>query len=317
MASPADLTTFDRSLMIDEYGGVVETQFAKASVIRNYVKIRPLRGTDTLVNRTMGKTSLQAINDSNAGLAPDPTKTPFGKVTVSVDTIVLARNKRNLLNELQTDFNALQELGNDHGKEIGKFFDQSFLIQCIKGAHAAAPTSVDSIGAGKNKILSASGDELDPTKFEAAIRGIVVSMAEEDIDRDELIVWVRPTQFDVLAKSDKLVNVQYSAGNGDYAGMRLGQVAGCRIVETARIPNAAISNHKLGASFNVSAGEAMCKAVIMHPKSLLAAEAIPLTSDIWYDKDRLSWFIDSYLSYSVAVNRPDVCGGVFAFGATF
>ena len=58
----------------------------------------------------------------------------------------------------------------------------------------------------------------------------------------------------------------------------------------------------------------MCKAVIMHPKSLLAAEAIPLTSDIWYDKDKLSWFIDSYLSYSVAVNRPDVCGGVFAYG---
>lgn len=308
------LSNFARADMLDQYGGEVESQFAKSSIMRQFVRIRPLRGSDTLINRRAGKTQLQKVGDTEAGQFVKGIATGFGKVSVDVDTIILARDNRALLNDLQTDFDARMELAQDHGKEIGKFFDESFLIQCIHGAQAAAPSGLNgAIGAGKSVTLGAAGDELDPTKFEKAIRDTIVKMAEEDIDRNELIVWVRPTQFDILLKNDKLMNVQYSSGNGDYASNRVALVAGARIVESARIPNAVNASHKLGTAYNVSATDAKAKAVIMHPKSLLAAETIPLTSDIWYDKASFQWFIDSYLSYGVAVNRPDVCGCVFAF----
>lgn len=321
MGYPTDnthLSTFDRGLMIDQYGGFVEKQIAKASVMRQYVRLYPLRGTDTLVNRRMGKTTLQKIGDAEAGQHITGIVTRFGKVKLTVDTIVLARDNRALLNEFQTDINARAELAEDHGKTIGKFFDESFLIQCIKGALAAAPVDVNSIGAGKHVSLAAAGDELDPTKFEAAIRGIVTRFAEDDVDREELLVWVRPTQFDILATHDKLTSIEFSGANGDFASARVARVAGARIVETARIPKAAITGHILsnaenGNAYDVSADEAKCKAVIMHPRSLLAAESIPLTSDVWYDKGTFQWYIDSYLAYGVTVNRPDLCGAVFSY----
>ena len=311
------LSDMERAQMIAEYGGEVESQFAKASMMRSYVNVKSLRNTDTLLNRRVGRTSLQAVNDGNKGTSPDATNTKFGKVQVTVDTVVLARDRRTLLNELQTDFDARMELAQDHGKEMGKFFDQSFLIQCIKGSLATLTDSLNgAFGNGKNSTFTGPTDHTDPTKLTAAIRGIITKFAEDDIDRSELLVWVRPTEFETLLGADKLINTRYSASNGDYAMGRIAMIEGARIVETARIPNAAITGHLLSNAANsnaydVSAAEAKAKAIIMHPRSLLAAETIPMTPDIWYNKEELSWYIQSIMAYGVTVNRPDLGGAVF------
>ena len=92
-------------------------------------------------------------------------------------------------------------------------------------------------------------------------------------------------------------------------------IKGVRVISTARIPKAAITGHRLsnaanGNAYDVSATEAKTVAVIMHPKSLLAGETIPLQSDIWFSKEEKQWFIDSFMAFAVTVNRPDVCGRV-------
>ena len=47
------------------------------------------------------------------------------------------------------------------------------------------------------------------------------------------------------------------------------------------------------------------------PKALLAGETIPLTSDVYFDKKEMQWFIDSYLSFAVTPNRAEMAGGIF------
>jgi hypothetical protein len=100
--------------------------------------------------------------------------------------------------------------------------------------------------------------------------------------------------------------------------MQVQECAGVRIVKTSRIPQAAITNHFLsntgnGNAYDVSAAQAKAVAVIMHPKSLFAGETIPLTSDVWFNREEKQWFIDSFLAFGVTVNRPDCCGAVFRF----
>lgn len=316
MTLPTDsshLSDVDIDLMIDEYGGEVDSQFAKSSIMREFVKIRSVRNTDTIVNNRVGKTELKKVT---AGVRPEASATNFGKVDVTVDTIVLARDNRSLLNDFQTHFDARQELGMDHGKELGKFFDEAFIIMCIKGAGQAAPSGLNgAIGAGKSTTLAATGDETDPEKLETAIADVITDMEEEDVDVGDLVIFVRPKEFRVLLNNDKLISRDYSAGNGDYAGGKLYELNGARIVKTARIPNAVNSDHMLSNArnsnaYNVTAEEARTVAVIMHPKSLLAGETIPLTSKVYYDDKELQWFIDSYLAFGVNVSRPDVCGRV-------
>lgn len=316
MPLPTDsshLSDVDTSLLIEQYGGSVESQFTKDSIMRQYATIRPVLGTDTITNNRVGRTQLQKLVP---GVRPDATATNFGKVSLTVDTVILARDNRSMLNEFQTHFDARMELGKDHGKELAKFFDQAFIILGIKGAGQAAPSGLNSaIGAGKSVTLAAPLDELDPDKLYTAISSIITSMEEEDIDVADLVVFVRPTQHKVLLDNDKLLSRDFSAGNGDVAKGLVYAIQGARIVSTARIPTAAITGHYLsnsdnGNAYDVSATEAKAVAVILHPKSLLAGETIPLQSDVWFSKEEKQWFIDSFLAFGVTVNRPDVCGRV-------
>lgn len=314
-----DLSDVDVDLLIDQYGGEVESQFAKSSFMREFVKVRPVRGTDTIVNNRVGKTTLKKLV---AGVRPEAESTPFGKVTLTVDTVILARDNRSMLNDFQTHFDARMELAQDHGKEIGKFFDQAFIIMGIKGALAPAPVlgdgtaSKQSIGAGKNATLASAGDENDPDKLAEKIVSILTAMEEEEIPIEEVVVMVRPTYFQVLLNNNKLTSHDFSSGNGDVAKGTLYDIGGARIVKTARIPQAAIVGHDLSNASNsyaydVSAAEAKAVAVLFHPKGLWAGETIPLTSDVWFNREEKQWFIDSFLAFAVGIYRPDVCGAVF------
>ena len=309
-------------LLIEQYAGEVESQFAKASIMREFTPVRAIRGTDTIVNNRVGRTKLEAITP---GVRPNANPTAFGRVTVTVDTVILARDNRSMLNELQSHFDARMELAQDHGKELGKFFDTAFIIQAIKGSFLAAPTGSGSaslngaFGAGKNTQLAAIGDELDSDKVEAAIEDVIVAMQLEDIDTDELVILVNPTIFRVLRNNDKLLSTRYSEGNGKFAEGTLYQMAGCRIVMTNRIPTVIgdgmgghhkLSNESNAFAYDVTSNELNTIAVVLHPKSLFAGETIPLTSDIWFNREEKQWFIDSFLAFGVTTNRPDVCGTV-------
>lgn len=314
-----NLSDVERGLMIEEYGGAVESQFAKASIMRQYAPIRPVRGTDTITNNRVGKTALKKLVP---GVRPPADPTPFGKVSLTVDTVVIARDTRSMLNEFQIHFDARAELGKDHGKQLGKFFDQAFIIMGIKGALTAAPDfgmtpDRNSIGAGKYIDLQNPGDEDDPDILATAISDILTEMEEEEIPVEESLVFVRPTQYKTLLNNNKLISSEFSPGNGDYAKMKIERIDDTRIVKTARIPRAVDDDHFLsnptnGYAYNVTEKMARAVAVIIHPKSFLAGETIPLTSDVYFDKVEKTWFIDSWLAFGVTVNRPDVCGAVFA-----
>ena len=321
MTIPTDsshLSDVSVDLLLEQYGGEVDSQFAKSAFMREHVSVRPVLNTDTIVNNRVGRTELVALVP---GVRPAANATGFGKVALTVDTVILARDNRSMLNELQTHFEARMELAQDHGKELGKFFDQAFIIQAIKGSHMAAPTGLNgAIGAGKAIELLAPGDEEDPDKLASAIEDIIVSMEEEEIPVEELLVLVRPGTYKTLYDHDKLLSRDFSAGNGDYSKGIIYEIKGARIIKTARIPTAAITGHKLsnannGNAYDLTAEEADAVAVILHPKSLLAGETIPLTSDIWFDRIEKQWFIDSFLAFGVTVNRPDTCGTVNKYRA--
>lgn len=315
-----NLSDLPQDLMLEQYAGIVQSQFAKDSIMRQYATVRPVIGTDTIFNNRIGKTTLKKLVP---GVRPAADETPFGKVSLTVDTVILARDNRSLLNEFQTHFNVRKELAEDHGKELGKFFDQAFIIMAIKGANLAAPVLGDgnpakqSIGAGKHITLSNAGDEDDPDILAQAITDIITQMEEEEIDVNELVVLVRPTKYQTLLNNNKLMSKEFSSDNGDFAKMQIKTIGDARIEKTARIPEAAIAGHYLSNAdnsnaYDLSAAEAKAVAVILHPKSLMAGETIPLSSNIFFSDIEKQWFIDSWMAFAVTVSRPDCCGAVFS-----
>jgi hypothetical protein len=302
-------------LYIDEYAGEVEKRFVKKSIIRQFVPVRPVRGTDTITNDVMGSTTLKAVG--RGAKRVDPDEAGFDKITLTVDTIILARNQVALLDQFQNRYDVRMELGQDHGKEIGKFFDEAFIIQGVKcsnlttvGENGTA-TGITN-GISNSVTLTSAGDEADPDKLQRGIEDVCQKIEEGDVDLEGGVILVAPAEYYTLLRNDRLINSQYSTANGDFAEGTILKSCGLPLIKTNRIPSAAVTDHKLGSAYNVSAAEAKCKALVLLPKSLLAGESIPLTSDVWYNKEELQWFIDSYLAFGVTPNRHDQCGGVFA-----
>ena len=324
LAAVGSATTV-QPLHVEQYGGQVEGTFAKKSFMKAYVNIKSIRGTDTVTNDRIGQATLQAVTP---GVRPDASVAQFDNVKVKVDTIVLARNNVALLDDFQAHYSVRSELGVEHGKTIGKFFDEAFIIQAIKAALIVAAPDNQSPQAGETALpdgweggtaitLGTAGDESDPDLLQKAIEDVCEGIELKDIDLDGGVILCGPTEYYTLLRNDRLINSQYSLGNGDVAEGMVLKSCGLPLIKTNRIPKAAITGHFLsntgnGSAYDVTAAEAKTKVVVMLPKALLAGETIPLTSKVYYMDSELQWFIDSYLAFGVTPNRAEHAGVVLA-----
>lgn len=322
-------------LYIEQYGGEVEHRILKESFMRQFFKFKSVRGTDTVTNDRMGFTALQKVA---RGVRPTDSSPTFDNISVKVDTIVLARTNQFLLDDFLAHLDVRKEVGIEHGKTIGKFFDEAFIVQGIKAAQITNqdPTGtklggwVGGVGGYSEIIrtapegfqgatpimLTTAGDELDSDKLVRAIQDMCQAIAEKDVDLVEGVILVRPAQYYTLLRNDKLIDRDFSDMNGDFAKGVVLQANGVRIQVTNRFPDGAVSNHFLsnagnGNAYDTTALDANCVGLFLQPKALLAGETIPLTSKVYYSDIELQWFIDSYLAFAVTPNRAEMAAGIF------
>ena len=260
-------------LYIDQYGGEVEHRFLKDSFMRQFFKFKTVRGTDTITNDRIGHTQLQKVA---RGVRPVDHSPTFDNISVKVDTVVLARTTQFLLDDFLSHIDVRKEVGIEHGKEIGKFFDESFLVQAIKasqvtnqvpvkdangavtgtalkggwaeahslgGSPSTEPniirTAPEGFQGGTVVTLGAVGDEEDPDLLELAIQAMCQKIEEKDMDIMEGVILLRPAQYYTLLKNDKLLSQDFSTANGDYASGQVLRANGVRIQKTNRFPTAA------------------------------------------------------------------------------
>lgn len=325
-------------LFHDEYTGEVDHSFQKGSIMRQFFKFRSVRGTDTITKDRIGQTSLQKVA---RGIRPTDAAPTFDNISVKVDTMVLARSVQATLDDFLQHIDVRKEVGVEHGKTIAKFFDESFLVQGIKAAQVAikAPGATKAIDGcegitgltsivrsapegfrgGSVVELAAANDEVNPDKLVTAILNLCQKVEEKDVEIAEATLLVRPAQYYALLQSDKLVDKNFSDGNGNFAEGRVLKVNGIRIMTTNRFPAAAntgsnhhyLSNAGNGYAYDVTAQDMKAVAVLLMPKALLAGETIPLTTKIHYSDVELQWFIDAYLAYGVTPDRAEHAGVIF------
>lgn len=311
-----DLTQADRlALVIEEFTGMVEGTINRRSILADHIPVRAVKGTATFTNHAVGKSTLQKVVP---GVAPDGIKSDFSKASVTIDTVIAAREFFPMLDVFQTQMDTRMEVANEQGKEIAKFKDQAFLIQAIKAARLA--NSAYSGGAadkpaghagGTVKTLPTLADAQDPAKLYAKLLETLAAMELKDVDprNDDVVIVVRPDFYTVLIQAEQLVNIQYTtaAGNKVNDGWVL-KTAGVPVLSSNNLPNTNITGHFLSNTFNGNAYDGdftKTVAAIFSPRAIMAGETIPVTSDVFFDKLMLSWCVQSYLSFAVGPNRAE------------
>jgi len=306
LAGPLD------ALMIEKFDGRVAEHEQIESISDGMFDMVPLIGTDTLSTAAMGDPTLQAVNP---GVEPLANKIETGSQIVQVKTPILARVTEGMLAAVQDRLAVKSRTPMNFGRRIAKIKDELLLLHVAKSALSTTGAGgVSDMPAGVHKSLSAGGDELDATKMEAGVMTMAQALAENDVDymSGDGRLFIAPAQFFTLLKNDKLVDADFSKENGNYANAKIGAASGMPMVMTNRLSQAVDDGSVAGSNGNImgpnyytSATEAKVVALFGSRESIMCAISIPLTSDVYWDQRLLTWFIDAYLAFGCAQDRPD------------
>ena len=303
------------ALALEEFTGVVESTLERQSVLKGWIPVRTVKGTNTITNFAVGESTLQKAVPG--GPSPDGTGTDFAKRTLSIDTVILARAVLPLLESFQTSYDARAEIGKEHGKKIAKFTDQSFFIQAIKAAlmtdsaYRGAGAAGKPLGhfGGSQQTLGAAGDAADPAKLFASIAGLFTKMEEKDVDpsADDVMIAVRPAEFYTLLQNEQLIDATYKTAEGNSVQGMVLKTYGVPVVRSVNFPGGStIAGHLLGSAYDGDYSKVVAAA--FSPRSLLAGETIPLTTAVFYDQISKQWFVDAHMAYNVTPNRAEFSG---------
>lgn len=304
------------ALAIEQFTGIVEGTIERKSKAAPFVNVRTVRGTTTIVNDAIGESTLQVVTPGNT---PDGTsENQTSRVSLTIDTLVLARTNIPLLDTFQKNWDFKSEVGREHGKKIAKFYDEAFFIQAAKAAASSGSAygALPGHAGGSTTTLANAADANDPAALLAAISDLFVKMENKDVDpgTDDVIVALRPAAFYALLDADQIVNGEYITSRGTkLEGVKMLKALGVPVVSSNNVPNSNISGHLLSNIRNNNAYDGdftKLVAVAFAPNALLAGETISLTSAVWYSEEKKTWFVDAHLAFGVTVNRAEYAGRI-------
>ncbi len=317
------------NLTIEKFEGTVHETMQKAGILDSVYNFTPLVGTDTMSNAAMGNPTLQAVSP---GVEPLGKDIAVGKMIVQVKTPIIARVTTPMLHDVQTHLDIKGKTPANFGKRIAKSIDEVLFVQIVKSAlydHPAAPTGGSNTLEGSGGILpqgsvetlSTASDELDTAKLTTAIYSVNQALAEKDIEHGDGYLYMAPAQYFTLLKNKDLLNMDYNKPNGSFAHAAVDVASGMPVLMTNRISQAAdtVSSPAFtdstaalyGSDYETSSTEAKAVALFATADSIMVAQSIPLTTDVYWDKRLLTWFIDAYLAIGAAPDRTDVNGAIF------
>lgn len=304
------------ALIIERFNGLVEGTLNRKSWLKGWVPVEQVIGTATLRADAVGESTLQALSP---GVTPDGTKNDFAKNTLTIDTVLLARAVFYLLDVFQNNYNKQAEVANEHGKKLAKQWDLAMFTQAIK-ASLLTESAFSNGSAGKPaghfggsiETLTAAGDATDPAKLYQAIANLMVKMELKDVDpqQDDLVLGMKPDVFYTLLQAEQLINAEYITAMGNKVQGMVLKTYGVPAIRSNNYPAGQnIASSLLGSGYTGDFTKAVLTA--FSPRSLMAGETIPLTSEIFYDNVTKSWFVDAHMAYGATTKRAEFSGSIY------
>lgn len=308
-----NLTGSVTALMIEEFNGRIEEIYMQDSVTEGFFEMPTLTGTNAMSNAGYGDPTIVAVTP---GVEPTPGQVEVSKQVVTVDVPIISRVLTPMLETVQDRLDLKGKFPTKQARKIARFKDKVLLHKCVQAAlDTNGYGDITGMPSGK-RIELGPGETEDATIFLPDIGEIVQYALDNDLEfGDEFRLYVRPAVYIALLQNDKLVSADYSDNNGDFARARLDRAYGLPIIATPRVPTEANAAHVMGTAYNVSDEESDTLILGAAPDAIMSAQAIPLTSNVFWDPITLNWFIDSYTAFGSATNRPDNAGVILKYRA--
>lgn len=316
-------STIDQHLEI--YTGTIDTEFEYNAIFRALSTQKSTADhSNTIRIDRVGNSQVKA---RKSGDTVEGQRVKSDKLNVVVEVMVYIRNQIDYTDEWTApDF--WVEMGRNNSTEFALLFDQAHIIRLQKAPAWTAPAHLkpafsDGFSVAVSIAGPAAGGSLNETQLEQnaaalvnAHAAVVNQLIKRRVPMNDVVTLVSPDRYADLLHHPKLINKDYVADNGDFAGRRVVRVNGVDVVESTAFPTAAITGHQLsttanGNAFDVSATEVKGDIIVFSKsKSLVTVTAHEMDSELWDDKDKKCLVLDNQAMYTVDLRRPDTVGVV-------
>lgn len=305
-----------RALHVDRIRDAAEKRIYAASVVAKYFPANLVTGTSTTRIDAMGGGALQKLVH---GQTPTPSEYKFGVSKFSIDTPVLARARIEELAEIQTHLPVLNDIGDDQGKKLAEFIDETYLIMAIKaGLLTQTPfsgvTAAEGFGGGSNITMAAAADRNDPAKLLNALRQLEMAMFKKNVDwaGDQAVLVVSPEVMFTLESNEMLVDRNIKWADGTNLDATVLKVKGIPVVRSNHFPGGRnITNHLLSNSSNQNAynGDfSKVLGVVVSRKALQDGYAYKPKYTMHWDETDLCHYVTARVAMGVGIARPEFAG---------
>lgn len=198
-----------------------------------------------------------------------------------------------------------------YSAEVGRVLAQTWDKHALQVGVLAARTTVGNINgespAGSVVTEAVANDFNDPEKLAAAFYAAAQLMDEKNIPEAERVAYLPPALYYTLVQSNKVINRDFVAGNGDFAKGKVFEVAGIEIVKTNNLPstNVTASSVEAGSRDSYVGDFTKTKGLIMHKSAIGTVQLMDLSTRMDYDPRRLGTQVVSKYAVGHGVLRPE------------
>lgn len=301
-----------------EYTGIIEKGITEQSVLFPYLDFRTLKGTNKLYSYAVSAVDLQKLMP---GVAPDPTKQKYSQQELTFDQPVISRQAVADIDTFIHQYDERQQAAEAQAKEFAEFNDKAMLIAVRKIAEMDH-NKFDEAGkmgkgfGGASRISITAVDRKDPLKLLKAIKDLMVKFQLKGIDpiKEGMTLFLGYEDFATLLDNEMLINTDYVTSVGSkVAGGWMLKPYGLHVVTTNHIPTTNVTGHLLSSALNENwydGDYTNTIGLLFNHKALLCGQLYGIRTDMWFNKESKTWFVDSWECIGAGPNRCEYAGAI-------
>lgn len=307
------------NLIVPEFTGLVKGTIERMSALEGFVKFETLSGTDTLTSNAIGESTISKLQP---GVTPDGSTNEFGKLKLTVDTVLNARATFTMFDVWRTSFDARAKVALEHGKKLAKQRDVALFTMATKAGLSTQSAYANGVSGapkghfgGSQYTLASAAAKNDPAALYAALAKLFAEMEKKDVDprQSGVMLAMGVDAYYTLLQAEQLINVNYVTASGTkidntlvLKGYGVPIINSNNFVGGRNITGSILSNAGNGNAYDGDFSKVVATA--FSSEALLAAELQSLQTNVFFDDVSKHHFVDAWQSYGVGTDRHEYAG---------
>jgi len=297
----------NNELFLKLWSGEVLTTFNANTVMKERTRTRKITNGKSYQFPAIGKIDAEY---HTAGSEITGSSVDHSEVVITIDDLLISHSFISNIDEAKNHYSVRSEYSKQMGQALAQTFDRNVLS--LAAANVLTPPTKTLADMDTSEAVSLGGVTTS-TALLAAFYTAAEKLDGKNVASEGRFAIVPPAIYYKIVQDDKILNRDFSGGNGDYSDGKVLRVAGIEIVKSN---NMAINHTTTGtgvpnlAKYDVDASG--LNALILTPQAIGCVQLMDVASEAEYDIRRQGTLMVSKMAVGHGILRPECMIGITA-----